>query len=193
MTTAVTATSAIHYHTERGIADAALEESRRRNRSDLAGDIYCRALHESRDGRRDGYSTARMVRLAAGHVLQDEQRQRERHPPTLGGDSTLGLTRRDPGSHTIDSIEFGEDVSAAINARQAARHAARTIRAIQFTAEIRRRTGHRTDSGATHSPDLVNKPDPNPGLYSRLARLATLDRLFRERGERLRPFALVSR
>lgn len=104
---------------QKRLAEACLHEAKRRGREDLAGDFYCKAAHESRNGRRATYSANQVAWQAAGHVLQDMQRGAKKEPVTIGGDATVPLVRTDRGACSVRAIEFAYDLYAAIDVRLA--------------------------------------------------------------------------
>lgn len=177
-------------HTPQALAEASLTEARRRKRIDLAGDIYCRALHESRDGRRANYTTQHAVRLAAGHVIQDIKRKAAQIP-TIGGNALQAINRMDYAAalsdefnHTLnrsihsleDSLSFAQEASDAINRRQSAAQLQATCNraaARRNRPEIPQHDQSRVYNGA-HTATADTQP-----LYSRVSRLAELNRMLR--------------
>ena len=104
---------------QQDLAEACIAEARKRRRPELAGDFFCRAHHESKDGKRNGFTARQVAWQAAGHVLQERQRRASRTPSHQAGDSVNAVTRTDRGDAFIRRVEFAYDLVNAIGAQLA--------------------------------------------------------------------------
>ena len=121
------------HHSPEGLqalAEACIAEATRRKRPELAGDFFCKAHHESRDGRRSRYTTRQIAWQAGGHVLSDLQRRADRTPELMGGELIGTVTGTDRGDTFTRQVEFGYDLYNAIGAQLA-------VQRVQLMLELR--------------------------------------------------------
>jgi len=122
-----------NHHSDEGkeaLARACIAEAKRRKRPELAGDFYCRAVHESRDGRRAGYNAKQVAWQAAGHLLKNMKAACVRTPEHFGGDALIPITGTDYGDTFTRQMEFAFDLSQAIGERLAV-HRMQTVLALR--------------------------------------------------------------
>ena len=108
------------HHSPNGLqtlAEACIAEATRRKRPDLAGDFFCKAHHESRDGRRSRYTARQISWQAGGHVLSELQRRADRTPELMGGEAIGAVSGTDRGDTFIRQVEFAYDLYNAIGAQ----------------------------------------------------------------------------
>ncbi len=110
------------HHSHEGkeaLALACITEAKRRKRPELAGDFFCQAIHESRDGRRAGYNAKQLAWQAAGHLMKNMKAECDRTPDHFGGDALIPITGTDRGDTFTQQIEFAFDLWQAIGQRLA--------------------------------------------------------------------------